>query len=142
MFKEWIRHMPAKKIKELLNGIKGYKLVLTGSSWDKPFNDLVENENVINMCGDTSLDELLGLIKGASAFVGWCGGNTIISQHLNTPTLMLWSNYFEHKSFQTNWVSPEKIDTVYKPMNVEGLDFDQFYKNIGDLLERKATVAS
>lgn len=142
MFEEWIRHLPPDKIKALLAEIKGYKLILTGSTWDSPFNELLESENVINMCGDTSLDELLGLIKGASAFVGWCGGNTIISQHLNTPTLMLWSNYFEHKAFQTNWVSPDRLNTLYKPMNVEGLNFNEFHKNLGELLERKTTLAS
>lgn len=140
MFEEWIRHLSPKRIKALLAEIKGYKLILTGSSWDAGFNQLLESDNVINMCGDTSLDELLGLIKGASAFVGWCGGNTIISQHLNTPTLMLWSNYFEHKAFQTNWVSPNRLDTIYKPMNVESLDFNEFHKNLGELLERKAIM--
>lgn len=136
MFKEWVEHMPPRKIKEFMSQIKGYKLILTGSSWDSPFNELLEQEGVINMCGDTSLDELLGLIKGASAFVGWCGGNTIISQHLNTPTLMLWSNYFQHKNFQTNWVSPDRLGKVYIPMNVEKLEFNQFQSNLERLLER------
>jgi ADP-heptose:LPS heptosyltransferase len=141
MFTNWVNHLPPEKIKDLLAQIKGYKLILTGSTWDAPFNELLESENVINMCGDTSLDDLLGLIKGASAFVGWCGGNTIISQHLNTPTLMLWSNYFE-KPFQTNWVSPDRLGKMYIPMNVEGLNFDEFNKNLGELLERKATLAT
>jgi hypothetical protein len=141
MFTNWVNHLPPEKIKDLLAQIKGYKLILTGSTWDAPFNELLESENVINMCGDTSLNDLLGLIKGASAFVGWCGGNTIISQHLNTPTLMLWSNYFE-KPFQTNWVSPDRLGKMYIPMNVEGLNFDEFNRNLGELLERKATLAS
>lgn len=134
MFKDWIKHMPPKKIKELLASIKGYKLILTGSSWDGNFNQLLESENVLNYCGDTSLDELLGLIKGASAFVGWCGGNTIISQHLNTPTLMLWSDYFPHKAFQTNWVNPEKLGKIYQPMNVEGFELREFHNNLERLL--------
>lgn len=141
MFQEWVNHLTPKKIKQLLSQIKGYKLILTGSTWDSEFNRFLESDDVINMCGETSLDDLLGLIKGASAFVGWCGGNTIVSQHLNTPTLMLWSNYFD-KPFQTNWVSPDRQGTIYRPMNVEGLNFDEFHKNLGELLERKATLAT
>ena len=89
MFTDWVNKMPPAKIKDFLKSIKGYKLILTGSAWDEPFNKELEDAGVVNLCGKTSLTELLGLIKGASAFVGWCGGNTIISQHLNTPTLML-----------------------------------------------------
>lgn len=140
MFKgAWTGHLTHHKIAKLLNNMQnwGYKLVLTGSSWDKPFNDkimqAITTSQVINMCGDTSLDDLLGMIKGAAAFVGWCGGNTIISQHLNTPTLMLWSNYFD-KRFQTNWVDPRRINNMYIPMNVENLDAQQFYKNVRELI--------
>lgn len=143
MFKKnWTGHLDASKTAKLLDRMSdwGYKLILTGSSWDKPYNDKIvgysESGKLINMCGDTSLDELLGLIKGASAFVGWCGGNTIISQHMNTPTLMIWSRYFK-REFQTNWVDPLRINKVYIPMNVENLNPQDFYKNLGDLIGRK-----
>lgn len=143
MFKNnWTKYLDAPKIASLLDVMKdwGYKLILTGSSWDKPFNDKIQsysnNKNLINMCGDTSLPELLGLIKGASAFVGWCGGNTIISQHMNTPTLMLWSNYF-NRQFQTNWVDPNRINKTYIPMSVDRFDKSAFYQNLETLLGSK-----
>jgi ADP-heptose:LPS heptosyltransferase len=136
MFTDWVNKMPPAKIKDFLKSIKGYKLILTGSSWDEPFNKELEDIGVVNLCGKTSLTELLGLIKGASAFVGWCGGNTIVSQHLNTPTLMLWSDYFEHRAFQTNWVDPDRLDKVYKPMNVENITLNEFTNTLGELLER------
>jgi hypothetical protein len=136
MFQDWVAKMPPAKIKELMSHIKGYKLILTGSSWDEPFNKDLEDNGVINLCGKTTLTELFGLIKGASAFVGWCGGNTIVSQHLNTPTLMLWSNYFSHRAFQTNWVDPDRLGRVYKPMDVETITARSFMNNLGELLER------
>ena len=140
MFQRWIQEMPPHKIKDFLKSIKGYRLILTGSSWDAPFNKQLEMEGVENWCGDTSLDELFSLIRGASAFVGWCGGNTIISQHLNTPTMMLWSDYFE-KPFQTNWVKPEKIGTIYRNVDVEKLSLLKFRDELEKLLERKASLA-
>lgn len=140
MFKNnWTGPMDAYKIKRMLDGLKkwGYKLVLTGSDWDRPFNEKIRNNDpdIINTCGETSLAELLGLIKGASAFVGWCGGNTIIAQHLGTPTYMLWSNYFK-REFQTNWVDPNKINKVYKHLNVEQFKLQEFYDDLERLIER------
>jgi hypothetical protein len=142
MFTDWVSKMNSEKIRSFMQQIKGYKLILTGSSWDAPFNQELEDNGVINLCGKTSLDDLFGLIKGASAFVGWCGGNTIVSQHLNTPTLMLWSDYFSHRAFQTNWVDPERLGKVYIPMDVETANNDSLMRNLGVLLERKATMAS
>lgn len=140
MFNRWVSAMPPTKIKEFLRSIKGYRLILTGSKWDSDFNKLLEDEGIENWCGDTSLDELLNLMKHASAFVGWCGGNTIISQHIGTPTLMLWSEYFE-KQFQTNWVKPEKIGSTYIPLNVEQLTLNKFTESLEKLLETKAAMA-
>jgi len=134
MFTDWVSKMTPEKIRSFMQQIKGYKLILTGSSWDAQFNQELQDNGVVNLCGKTSLSELFGLIKGASAFVGWCGGNTIVSQHLNTPTLMLWSNYFEHKAFQTNWVDPDRLGKVYIPMDVETATNDSLMKNLGVLL--------
>jgi len=142
MFTDWVSKMNSEKIRSFMQQIKGYKLILTGSSWDAPFNQELEDNGVINLCGKTSLDDLFGLIKGASAFVGWCGGNTIVSQHLNTPTLMLWSDYFSHRAFQTNWVDPDRLGKVYIPMDVETANNDSLMRNLGVLLERKTTMAS
>ena len=136
MFTQWVANLTPEKIKEFLSSIKGYRLILTGSTWDGPFNKQLEDAGIENWCGDTSLDELLSLIRGASAFVGWCGGNTIISQHLNTPTLMLWSDYFPKRAFQTNWVKPEKIGTMYKNLNVENLSVKTLTRTLGDLLDK------
>lgn len=135
MFEQWVNAMPPDKIREFVKSINGHRLILTGSSWDSPFNERIADSGIENMCGDTTLPELFGLIRGAKAFVGWCGGNTIISQHLNTPTLMLWSNYFE-KPFQTNWVKPEKIGTVYRPLNVENLTIETFSENLNAILRK------
>lgn len=134
MFNDWVSKMTPEKIRSFMQQIKGYKLILTGSSWDEPFNQELEDNGVINLCGKTDLTQLFGLIKGASAFVGWCGGNTIVSQHLNTPTLMLWSNYFPHRAFQTNWVDPDRLGKVYIPMDVETATNDSLMKNLAVLL--------
>lgn len=131
MFTQWVKELPQKRINEFLKEIKNYRLILTGSSWDKPFNDKLKDAE--NMCGETTLPQLFSLIQGASAFVGWCGGNTIISQHLNTPTLMMWSKYF-NKKFQTNWVKPEKIGKIYRPLDVEDLSKKKFMDNLNALL--------
>lgn len=135
MFSQWVAEMPPEKIAAFVKSIRKHRLILTGSSWDAEFNNIFADSHMENLCGQTSLPELIGLIRGAKAFVGWCGGNTILSQHLNTPTLMLWSDYFI-KKFQTNWVKPEKIGKIYRPLNVEKLTIETFTENLNALLGR------
>lgn len=120
MFSKWVQQLPEAEIQKTLKNIqeRGYEIVLTGSEWDKAFTKKIEINKAINLCGETSLDDLFALMKGAKAFVGWCGGNTMIAPHIGTKTLMLWSNYFKHQGFWTNWIRPDLINKTYFPADV------------------------
>lgn len=126
MFKHWIRRLPASEIGPFIDRLGerlGCRMVLTGSSWDAGFVSQIRC-SAENLVGQTSLGQLLAMVRRARAFVGWCGGNTIVSTHLGTPTLMLWSDYFRDRGFQTNWVAPDAIGRVYRAMDVEDFDED------------------
>jgi hypothetical protein len=119
MFRHWIRQWPLKSIVEFITllseSIADARLILTGSDWDLKFNNVLSSLcglKVTNLTGKTNLSQLLGLIRGASAFVGWPGGNTIISTHLGVTTHILWSDYFE-ENFFSNWADPSKIERSY-----------------------------
>jgi hypothetical protein len=65
---------------------------------------------------------LFGLIKGARYFVGFPGGNTILSQHVGIPTCMLWNRVLKawsNMSFRSNWVDPARIDSIYHSFELE-----------------------
>jgi len=120
MFRTWLASWTTARIALFLDTLHEtmpeYRLLLTGSRWDERFaKELLSQVSapVENLVGQTSLDELMGLIRSASGFVGWCGGNTIISTHLGTPTYMFWSGYF-CKGMQTNWVDPNKLGSTYR----------------------------
>lgn len=143
MFRQWIKHWPAESIRRFIAHLQsvlpGHRLILTGSSWDAGFNERLVMPGVMNLCGKTTLDELLGLVRRASAFAGWCGGNTILSTHLNTPTVMLWSDYFRDRRFQTNWIDAARLGAVYQPRNVEQTTPEAAACCVAELLARQET---
>lgn len=119
MFRTWLQAWPVARVAQFIDHVHrllpSYRLLLTGSSWDAMFaRNLLPlvSAPIANLVGMTTLEQLLGLIRYASAFAGWCGGNTIIATHLKTPTYMLWSDYF-CAAMQTNWVDPAKIGSIY-----------------------------
>lgn len=123
MFVNWVKRFPRLRIQQTLDLIHkmlpDYKLVLTGSVWDSPFNASLKGPNIINEVGRTTLDQFFGLLRGASVFCGFPGGNTIISTHLNVPTVMIWDEFFKHPNFRTNWVDPAKLNTLYFPLETK-----------------------
>lgn len=126
MFSHWLRRWPVVVIRdfilELARLLPEHRLLLTGASWDQgPIEQSmagVDSPRIVDLTGRTSFDELMGLIRNADGFAGWCGGNTIISTHIGTPTYVLWSSYFRPE-FYTNWVDPQKLGSVYRFDTVE-----------------------
>ena len=124
MFRTWLRHWTPRKIREFIQHARELlpdrRFLLTGSTWDAPFNQTVCNlPGLMNLVGKTSFDELVGLVRRADAFAGWCGGNTMLSAHLRIPTLMLWSDYFKDSRFQRNWIDRSRLGSTYVPISVE-----------------------
>lgn len=127
MFLQWLKAWPIAKVANFIDTLHKllpeYRLLLTGSAWDQNFTDeLIKKVTAPTeyLVGHTNFDQFMGLIRYASGFVGWCGGNTIVSTHIGTPTYMLWSDYF-CKGMQTNWVDPNKIGRIYSYDNVANI---------------------
>ena len=71
--------------------------VLAGGIWDKEDAGLVRLVNEAgcrDMMGQTSLDELYGMIRGAAAVTGFPSGLSILAPVLGTKTLSLWSGLY------------------------------------------------
>ena len=119
MFRQWLTRWGPKAIRTYLDYIHRmlpkHRLILTGSEWDVNLNDELSGmcgNHIENLAGKTSLSQLLGLIRGASAFTGWCGGNTIISSYLGAKTYILWSDFFR-PCMSYNWASPKSLNNNY-----------------------------
>jgi hypothetical protein len=112
MFKKhWADRVGVKNIKHMLLRLKqhfpNHKFLLTGCEWDMPFTRKIETPDTINLVGKTDLVKFLGLLRHASAYIGWCGGNSILSQHLLTPTIVWWSKTYFPKHDRTGWQHPK-----------------------------------
>lgn len=128
----WLNHFPLQSIVKTIidmqrNSAGKFKAILTGVDWDQPFNQEIKKaigpvDWLVDMTTATDVPQLFGLIRRASAFVGWCAGNTIMSTHLGTPTVMLWSDYFESRNFATCWADPAKLHETYWPLFVEDIE--------------------
>lgn len=108
----WVKHISPDIIHGLLAAIKRefgdqYEFVFTGCEWDKPYADKVCTKNgYTNICGKTNLHQFLSLINNASAYLGYCGGNSIMAQHLDTPTVEWWSKTYFPKHDRRGWETP------------------------------------
>lgn len=106
----WTPCMRASQIKRMLAELKrafpNYKLVFTGCTWDAPFMQKILAKKDINLVGQTNLGQFLGLLQYSAAYIGWCGGNSIIAQHLQIPTIVWWSKRYFPKHDRQGWESP------------------------------------
>lgn len=126
IFGEWVKAIGIDKLRELLQEIPrffpGRVPVLTGASWDVPLNRQFSGI-ALDLTGQTSVGELLALIRRADAFVGFAGGNGIVATHLGCPTTMIWHQTYPSCKFRLNWVDPNKTARLYQYMEAE--DYNQ-----------------
>jgi len=119
-YKKWLNDFSVPQIRKLLNAIsdRGLKVVLTGAKWDIPWMRNLHSAEYINLVGETTMGQLLGLMRQGEAFVGFAAGNGMLAQHLGTKTFMLWHPRQWTPAFMTNWVEPKKNDTVYHALDI------------------------
>lgn len=124
-YKKWFNEYPASRIAGDLDIIsrKGYRLIATGAAWDNEdegYNEVIQNLRTNPMLedrrGETTMDQFLALLRGASGTFGFCGGNTIFSTILHKPTVILWNDYYV-RSFHRNSCPPDS--PFYSPINTK-----------------------
>lgn len=103
----WCPKMTAENIKDLVKGLKtqfpGYRFVFTGCSWDDAFSRQCVGEGDVALVGKTTLPEFFSLLRHSSGYLGWCGGNSILAQHLGIPTVVWWSRIYFPKHDREGW---------------------------------------
>lgn len=107
----WCGRVGAERVKGLLRELRRafprHRLLLTGCAWDSAFSKALAGvEGVENVVGETSLVEFLWLLKHARGYVGWCGGNSIVAQHLGVPTVVWWSKLYFPSHDRRGWETP------------------------------------
>lgn len=141
---KWLNHFGVEHIAESLLmlhlAFDRSRILLSGVSWDAPFaarlcEHLGRPSWLIDATQQTDMGQLFELIRNATVFVGWCAGNTIMSTHFGTPTVMLWSDYFSRK-FATCWADKTKVGSSYQPLFVEEIQAARVWSAAIDAVEK------
>lgn len=111
MYQHWLKEFPVERLTATLHLIRarGYRIVLIGAPWDdgKTGSRLAQRDPAyVDLIGQTTFDQMLGALMGASGVVGFPAGNTILATALGVPTVLLWNRYFDAR-FWTNACPPD-----------------------------------
>ncbi len=109
-YREWsMARDPATVVRAIKEACPEHRIIITGAQWDLPVASALARETGAScMAGETSIDELFGMIRGASAFVGHAAGNAMMAVHLRTPTVMLWSPERFGRAMWSVWAPPDE----------------------------------
>lgn len=118
-YKGWLNKFTIAQMHDLLTRLEeNHKVVLTGAKWDENFMQQFNDIHRLNLVGQTSMGQLLGLLNHAKAYVGHAAGQGMLAQHLGTKTFMLWDPHQWKPAFMNNWVPAGKIKTVYHALDI------------------------
>lgn len=110
MYQKWLREFTPARIEVLLRQLeaKGLKVVMVGAEWDRNATGdmLGRRAGRVNLVGQTTFDQLYGILAGAKAVVGFPSGATLLAPTLNVPTVLLWNRFFDRR-FWVNSVPPD-----------------------------------
>lgn len=109
---------PAEKWQQLLSLIKssfpGLGIVLLGDKNELSIGSKLENKNIINLTGKTSLAEVIAIIAGSKALVGTDSGLMHLAVALNKPTFTIWGASNEQLYSYRAFNSEKHLATVNK----------------------------
>ena len=86
-----------REIKEL-----GFEIVFMGAKWDHGHlpSILAGAIGGVDLTGQTSIDQMFGLLRGSRGVIGWPAGNTIMATVLQKETLLFWNSYFDRRFWE------------------------------------------
>lgn len=118
----WCRKMNPVVIKRMVSDLRAHypdhRFLFTGCPWDYEFAKLCCTGADELLVGSTTLPQFFSLLQYSSGYIGWCGGNAILAQHLNVPTVTWWSRVYFPKHDRTGWETPHERK-VHMVLDVE-----------------------
>jgi ADP-heptose:LPS heptosyltransferase len=123
MYQRWLSAFPPAAIRDALRLLErrlGLRVVFMGAEWDRGSSGeaLAQTEpGWVDLVGETTYDQMVGAILGASLVFGFPAGNTILASVFRVPSVLLWHRYFM-RAFWTNACAPH---APYVALDVEGL---------------------
>lgn len=116
-YHKWMAHFGRAEIRRVFDTLsRDRTVVVMGAKWDRGGVSSKAGGNIVDLSGQTTIDQMLGLVRGASGIVGHPAGNTIVGASMGVPTVLLYHEHFA-RPFWTNTVPPHVADT-YRAMDV------------------------
>lgn len=116
MYRSWLEQISVGRIVQELIKVKaaGYEVVFMGAGWDVNGlpSMLAGAVGGVDLCGETSIDQMFGLINGSSGVIGWPAGNTIMATVLRKETMLFWNAYFDKRFWKLS-CPPESRGSWY-----------------------------
>lgn len=105
MYSHWLSDFPVAQILEALRKLRDEvgRVVFVGAEWDRKSVGMQlataepASATWVNLIGQTSYDQLVGTLRGASAVVGWPSGATLLGPAWGVPTMLVWNKYFQRE---------------------------------------------
>jgi SAM-dependent methyltransferase len=109
MYKKWIEKFPADSLALSINEIvkhTGMTPIFVGAKWDRDDKDCAsfrtKINNVIDLTGKTSTEQIFGLIRGAKGMLAFPSGLSIMATVLKQKVLIIWSDCWQERKKQFN----------------------------------------
>jgi len=141
MYQDWLKAFTPEQIVKTLRLVgraHGLRMIFIGAEWDKQMTGerLAQygDADWVDLVGETSYDQMIGALRGASLVFGYPAGNTILGAVLRRPTVLLWHDYF-NRNFWTNVCPP---DAPYAALNTIGLTSEACAAAVDELLHKGA----
>jgi len=105
----------------------GHKPILIGADWDRGyssnFKEFVDSGKLVSLVGETTVSQVLALLREADVFVSYLSGLAVMAVHFGTPCAVFWpikgvSEGGEFKrEFMASWLPPWARDMrTYMPL--------------------------
>lgn len=140
-YSHWTAEFPVTEVISSVRGITeqtGCTPIFVGAGWDADDESLrhvmANVTGSVNLTNKTTVEQLFGLLKGASAVVGYPSGLTIMAAMFRVPTLIIWNHYY-NTQFSWYCVSPEVRNKTYFIDYTYKLRHDRLIAEVKDLLE-------
>lgn len=139
-FRAWWTDFGPARTQETLEVISkrlGVRIIHIGADWDVGSigYSIAESNKGIgweNWIGKTSYHDMVGVLLGARAVVGYPSGATILPTVWNVPTAMFWNKYFK-PAFWRNIIAP---DAPYAMIDTHGLTVEMAARTVQTLVEK------
>lgn len=109
---DWCNHMPASAIRDMVAQLRGkfpqHDFIFTGCAWDDAFSSQCQTPADRQLVGQTTLPQLLSLLRHSDGYIGWAGGNSILAQHMGVPAAVWWSRRHFPKHDRLGWETPHR----------------------------------